>query len=78
MRMKYSLQRAKRDLSKLVKLACAGEEVVIVRGGLALAKLVPIVRAIKNRVPGRLKGEDIVDAGCVRSTHRSRAVRPGL
>jgi prevent-host-death family protein len=55
--MKYSLQRATKDLSKLVKLACAGEEVVIVRGGRPVAKLVPIARATKNRVPGSLKGK---------------------
>jgi antitoxin (DNA-binding transcriptional repressor) of toxin-antitoxin stability system len=55
--MKYSLQRATKDLPKLVKLACAGEEVVIVRGGRPVAKLIPIVPAIKNRVPGSLKGK---------------------
>ena len=55
--MKYTLQQAKKDLSKLVKLACAEEEVVIATGGRPVAKLVPIVPPFKERVPGSLKGK---------------------
>ena len=37
-----NLYEAKTDLSALVELACAGEEIIIAKNGKAKAKLVPI------------------------------------
>jgi prevent-host-death family protein len=38
----YTIDDAKTHLSRLIEQACAGEEVVIVRGKTPLVKLVPV------------------------------------
>ena len=50
-----NMHQAKSSLSRLVKRALAGEEVVIARNGEPLVKLVPVSKPRKRRVPGRLK-----------------------
>jgi prevent-host-death family protein len=50
-----NMHQAKSSLSRLVKRALAGEEVVIARNGEPLVKLVPVSKPRKQRVPGRLK-----------------------
>ena len=55
--MTYTVHEAKTNLSKLLKRAAAGEEVVIANDTEPVAKLVPIGRARKKRTPGRFKGK---------------------
>jgi prevent-host-death family protein len=52
-----NMHQAKSSLSRLVKRALAGEEIVIARNGEPLVKLVPIPKERKSRVPGRGKGK---------------------
>ena len=47
---------AKTNLSKLLARVAEGEEVVIARGKTPVAKLMPLVPAKEERVPGRWKG----------------------
>lgn len=54
---KANLHEAKTNLSKLVELAVQGEEVVICKAGIPVARLVAINRKKKNRTPGALKGK---------------------
>ena len=51
-----SVHEAKTHLSRLLQKVEAGEEVIIARGGEAVAKLVPLAKTMP-RVPGRLKGK---------------------
>lgn len=53
----YTVHQAKTNLSKLIREACRGKEVIIARGKEAVVKLVPLPTARKKRVPGRLKGK---------------------
>ena len=56
--MSYTVHEAKTNLSKLIKEAESGKEVVITRGKQPVAKIIPINSASgKKRVPGRLKGQ---------------------
>jgi prevent-host-death family protein len=53
----FSVHNAKTNLSRLLKKAEAGEEVVIARGSTPVAQLVP-VRGVKGkRKPGSMKGK---------------------
>ena len=53
----YTVHQAKTNLSKLIRKARRGEEVIIARGKKPVARLVPVRPAKKKRVPGRLKGK---------------------
>lgn len=53
----YTVHQAKTNLSRLIKEACAGADVVIARGKQPVVRLVPLVPSRKKRVPGRLKGQ---------------------
>lgn len=56
--MSYTVHQAKTNLSKLIKQAEEGKEVVITRGKTPVAKIVPIVAASgKQRVPDMFKGQ---------------------
>ncbi len=56
--MIFTVHQAKTQLSKLIALAEAGEEVVIARGDSPAVKLTPVEAPVrKKRVPGRLKGQ---------------------
>ena len=55
--MIVNIQKAKTNLSRLIKRALAGEEVIIARGSKHVARLVPIAEAMKKRQPGSLKGK---------------------
>jgi prevent-host-death family protein len=48
-----SLYDAKTGLSKLVDRAASGEEIVITKNGVPMAKLVALPRQDKPRVPGQ-------------------------
>lgn len=51
-----TIHKAKTQLSKLIELACRGEEIVIARGKHPVAKLVAIGSTRDKRVPGKLAG----------------------
>jgi prevent-host-death family protein len=53
--MSYTVHEAKTNLSKLIKEAESGKEVVITRGKKPVAKLLAVDQPKKYRVPGRLK-----------------------
>lgn len=55
-----NMHQAKSDLSRLVRRALAGEEVVIMRSGKPVARLVPIR---PERLPGLARGQVILSAG---------------
>jgi len=51
------IQKAKKNLSQLIKKASAGEEVIIARGSKHLARLVAVGEVKKKRQPGSMKGK---------------------
>jgi len=51
------IQKAKKNISRLIKRASAGEEVIIARGSKHVARLVAIAEAKKKRQPGSMKGK---------------------
>jgi len=53
----YNLYEAKTSLSKLVDRAAAGEEIVIAKAGVPLAKLVPFSGPKKQRRHGGWEGK---------------------
>jgi antitoxin (DNA-binding transcriptional repressor) of toxin-antitoxin stability system len=52
-----TIHKAKTQLSKLIKLACRGEESVIARGKKPVVRLVAVEDQRGNRRPGALKGK---------------------
>ena len=52
-----TINRAKANLSHLIKRAERGEEIVIARGRQPVVRLAPVKKAPKKRVPGMFKGE---------------------
>jgi prevent-host-death family protein len=52
-----NIQKAKKNLSRLIKKALAGEEVIIARGSKHVARLVPIAEAKKKPQPGSMRGK---------------------
>lgn len=52
-----TIHKAKTNLSRLIKKAAAGEEVIISRGDKPVARLVPIGESKGKRQPGSLKGK---------------------
>jgi prevent-host-death family protein len=54
--MSYTVHQAKTNLSRLIKEAENGKDVIITRGKKPVAKLVSISNGDKKRVPGRLRG----------------------
>ena len=54
--MKVTIHAAKTTLSQLIERAHAGEEVVIARGDVPVARLIPIVGDAPKRRPGTLRG----------------------
>jgi prevent-host-death family protein len=54
--MKVTIHAAKTTLSKLIERAHSGEEIVIARGDVPVARLVPIVDRPPKREPGTLRG----------------------
>lgn len=68
-----NIHNAKTHFSRLVERVEAGEEVVIARAGRPVARLVPLRRSTKPRVPGRWRDEivmapdfDVVNEGITR------------
>lgn len=54
---KINIHQAKTHLSRLVEDVANGNEVLIAKGGRAMAKLVPLRRDDSPRRPGLLKGK---------------------
>ena len=52
-----TIHKAKTNLSRLIEMACRGEEVVIARGPEPVVRLVPVAGARGNRKPGALRGK---------------------
>jgi len=51
-----TIHKAKTNLSRLIKKASAGEEVIISRGDKPVVRLVPVGEFKGQRQPGALKG----------------------
>ena len=54
---KINIHEAKTHLSRLVEDVAGGQEVLIAKGGRAMARLVPLRRDETPRRPGLLKGK---------------------
>ena len=54
---KINIHQAKTHLSRLVEDVASGNEVLIAKGGRAMARLVPLRRDDTPRRPGVLKGK---------------------
>ncbi len=54
---KANLHEAKTNLSKLVELAAKGQDVIICKAGVPIAKLVAITTSGKKRKPGAWAGK---------------------
>lgn len=52
-----TVHQAKTNLSRLIKKAAQGEEVIIARGPKPVARLVPVGEVKGKRQPGSLKGK---------------------
>lgn len=59
----YTIHEAKTHLSRLIKAALAGEEVIITRGKEPVAKLVPLETELPPRKPGAWKGKVVIHEG---------------
>ena len=53
----YNLYEAKTHLSRLVDRAAKGEEIVIAKAGVPLARLVPLLKQKEKRKPGGWEGK---------------------
>lgn len=54
--MQFTVHEAKTNLSKLIRLALAGEEVIIARGHVPVVKLTPVVEEKPQRRLGIAEG----------------------
>jgi prevent-host-death family protein len=52
-----TIRQAKNNLSRLIKQAFEGEEVIITRGSKPVARLIPVAEIKKKRKPGSMKGK---------------------
>ena len=55
--MSYTVHQAKTNLSRLIKEAQKGKEVIIRLGKQPVVKIVPLTSVAKKRVPDMLKGQ---------------------
>ena len=55
------IHAAKTHLSRLIEQACAGEEIVILRGKVPVVRLVPVDQEPRGRQFGALRGLAIID-----------------
>lgn len=60
--MQINMLEAKNQLSRLVKAALDGEEIIIANNGKPLVRLAPLEARRFNRRPGSLKGKLILRA----------------
>jgi prevent-host-death family protein len=57
-----TIHQAKTNLSRLLRRASSGEEVIISRGSKPVARLVPVGETKGKRQPGSLKGRLVVNS----------------
>lgn len=57
MAIEINIHEAKTHLSKLLNRVMAGEEIIIAKSGVPVARIVPIVSKVKTRVPGSAQGK---------------------
>ena len=57
-----TIHEAKTNLSRLIRKASGGEEIIIARGSKPVARIVPIGEVKGQRRPGSLKGKLVVGA----------------
>jgi prevent-host-death family protein len=55
-----TIQQAKAQLSRLIKKACEGEEIIILRGKKPVVRLVAIEKKQLDRKPGAWKGKIMI------------------
>jgi len=55
--MSYTVHQSKTNLSRLIREAQKGKEVIITRGKEPVARLVPIPGGAKKRIPDMVKGQ---------------------
>jgi prevent-host-death family protein len=60
MALEVNVHEAKTHLSRLLERAMAGEEVVIMRAGRRLVRLIPVENAPVHRTLGTAKGDFVV------------------
>ena len=60
MSVQVNIYEAKSKFSKLINQAIAGEEIIIAKSGIPVAKLVPIENPALERKPGSAKGKIII------------------
>jgi prevent-host-death family protein len=58
--VKINIHEAKTNLSKLLQRVVAGEEIIIAKGGVPLARLVPYRDETRQRQPGRFAGQGYI------------------
>jgi prevent-host-death family protein len=58
---RVTIHAAKTHLSRLIRRACAGEDIIIARGATPVARLVPMEPAGLGRVFGAMRGRARVD-----------------
>ena len=57
MTVTVNIHEAKTHLSKLLQQVMAGEEIIIAKSGMPLARIVPYEQKPKQRIPGSAKGQ---------------------
>lgn len=60
MAIEINIHEAKTHLSKLLNRVMAGEEIIIAKSGVPIARIVPIISKVKKRSPGSANGKVII------------------
>ena len=74
----YTVHEAKTNLSRLIKEACRGTDVVIARGKHPVVKLVALADSRRKRVPGRLKGKIRIGRAFFKPMSKAELAKWGL
>jgi prevent-host-death family protein len=56
----YNVHEAKTHLSKLLEGAAAGEDIIIAKAGVPVARLVPVILPVETRPLGTEKGRLVI------------------
>jgi prevent-host-death family protein len=56
----FNIHEAKTHFSKLLERVLKGEEVIIAKAGKPVARILPLVTSISNRVPGNDMGKIVI------------------
>lgn len=55
-----NVHEAKTHFSKLLNRVGSGEEIIIAKAGKPVARILPITKKIKKRIPGTAKGRVVI------------------